>query len=348
MIESRDTHQGSFFGNMVYDKVVPKDHVLRLIDKTVDFSFVNDLVKNAYCNDNGRPAWSPLLMFKVVFLQFLYDLSDYRIEEELNDRLSFKMFVGLDVEEAPPDHSSISRFRDRLGPERFKDIFNRVVEMARSKGLVSDKLHIIDSTDVKAKVDLYRLKKEHKDDDPDSYIDNNSPDKDARPGRKHRGAQFYGYKAHCVMDASSEIIINADTTPGNVKDHETLKPLTKDSPPPKVITADKGYDCQKNHEYLSSRHIRNGIIVRKNHTRAYLASHVKRISNIAKKYRSLIEHKLADLKKHHGLRCARYWGTIKLRIQTYLAMTCANLKRMAKLLFFGISPPEICLRRAST
>ena len=348
MIESRDTRQGSFFGNMVYDKAVPKDHILRLIDKTVDFSFVKELVRDAYCNDNGRPAWSPLLMFKAVFLQFLYDLSDYRIEEELNDRLSFKMFVGLDVEETPPDHSSISRFRDRLGPERFKEIFNRVVETARSKGLVSNKLHIIDSTDVKAKVNLYRLKKEHKDDDPDSYIDNNSPDKDARPGRKHKGAQFYGYKAHCVMDAQSEIILNADTTPGNVKDHETLKPLTEDSPPPKVITADKGYDCRENHEYLSGRRIRNGIMLRKNHTKAYLASHMKRVSNVAKKYRIIIEHKMADLKKHHGLRCARYWGTVKLRIQTYMAATCANIKRMAKLLFFGVSPPEIRLRRAST
>jgi IS5 family transposase len=286
-------------------------------------------------------------MFKVVFLQFLYDLSDYRIEEELNDRLSFKMFVGLDVEETPPDHSVISRFRDRLGPQAFKDIFNRVVNIARSKGLVSDKLHIIDSTDVKAKVDLYRLKKEHKDDEPDSYIDNHSPDKDARPGRKHKGVQFYGYKAHCVMDAQSEIIVNTDTTPGNVKDLKMLRPLTESSPPPNVITADKGYDCQDNHKYLSGRRIRNGIILKSNHTRKYLASHVKRISNIAKAYRALIEHKLADLKKHHGLRTARYWGTVKLRIQTYMTAMCANIKRMAKLLFFGISPPEICLRRAS-
>jgi len=333
---------------MVYDKVVPKDHILRIIDKTVDFSFVNDLVKDAYCIDNGRPAWSPLLMFKVVFLQFLYDLSDYRIEEELTDRLSFKMFVGLDVEEAPPDHSVISRFRDRLGPDRFKDIFNRIVEIARSKGLVSDKLHIIDSTDVKAKVNLYRLKKEHKDDDPGSYIDNHSPDKDARSGRKHKGVQFYGYKAHCVMDAQSEIIVNTDTTPGNVKDLKMLKPLTNSSPPPKVITADKGYDCQENHEYLSGRRIRNGIMLKKNHTKTYIASHVKRISNVAKKYRIIIEHKLSDLKEHHGLRNARYWGTIKLRIQTYITVTCANIKRMAKLLFFGISPPEIRLRCTST
>ena len=131
MLESRDTRQQSMFGSYVYDRVVSKEHLLRKINQTIDFSFVNKACADLYCLDNGRPGWSPMLMFKVIFLQFLYDLSDYRIEEELNDRLSFKMFIGLDVEEAPPDHSSVSRFRDRLGPERFKELFNRIVELAR-------------------------------------------------------------------------------------------------------------------------------------------------------------------------------------------------------------------------
>jgi transposase len=175
MIEARDTKQHSFLGSYVYDKVVPRNHLLRAIDEMVDFSFVTELAEEAYCPDNGRPGWSPLLMFKMVFLQFLYDLSDYRIADELTDRLSFKMFVGLDVEETPPDHSSISRFRDRLGAERFMEIFNRIVEAARARGLVSDKLHIIDATDVNAKVDLYRIKREYKDKEPETYIDNHSP-----------------------------------------------------------------------------------------------------------------------------------------------------------------------------
>ena len=192
MIETRDLSQKSFFGNYVYDKIVSKDHILRKIQSAIDLSFVDELCRDAYCPDNGRPAWSPLLMFKIVFLQFLYDLSDYVIEDELNDRLSFKMFAGLEVDEAPPDHSSISRFRERLGPERFKDIFNRIVSIARGKGIVSDKLHVIDATDVKAKVDLYRIKKEYKEKEPDTYIDNHSPDKDARPGRKHGGKRCYG------------------------------------------------------------------------------------------------------------------------------------------------------------
>jgi IS5 family transposase len=346
MIETRNLSQNSFLGNYVYDKIVSKEHILRKIQSAIDLTFVNELCRDAYCADNGRPGWSPILMFKVVFLQFLYDLSDYVIEDELTDRLSFKMFVGLEVDEAPPDHSSISRFRDRLGPERFKDIFNRIVSMAREKGIVSDKLHIIDATDIKAKVDLYRIKKEYKEKEPDTYIDNHSPDKDARPGRKHGGKQCYGYKAHAVMDAESEIILNIDTAPADKKEADLLEPLSKPLTKPKVLTADKAYDHQDNHKYLSKNRIRNGIITRNNHTKEYVRQHIKRVSEVAKSIRPIIEHKFADMKKYHGLGLARYVGLIKTRIQAYMTAISANVKRMIRLIYNCLSPPKISLRRA--
>lgn len=348
MIEIRNTKQDSLFGNYIYDRVVSKEHILRKISKTIDFSFINIKCGDLYCLNNGRPAWDPQLMFKVIFLQFLYDLSDYAMEEELNDRLSFKMFIGLEVEESPPDHSSISRFRDRLSVDRFKEIFNYIVQLARSKGIVSDKLHIVDATDIKAKVDLYRIKKEFKEAEPSTYIDNHSPDKDARPGRKYKGKQFYGYQAHCLMDAKSEILLNVEAEPGDVKEHTKLKSLSEGSAPPKVLTADKAYDCQENHKHLSKNKIRNGIILKKNHTKAYLKKHIKRISNVAKKYRSIIEHKFSELKTQHGLGKARYLGTAKARIQTYISGICTNIKRMVKILYGLVSPPKICLRCVKT
>lgn len=344
MIETRNGDQSSFFGNYVYNQTVRKNHLLRKIAESVDFSFVQELCSDCYCSDNGRPSWSPVLMFKVVFLQFLYNLSDYAIEEELHDRLSFKMFVGLEVEESPPDHSSISRFRDRLGVERFKTIFNRIVDMAKSKGIVSDKLHIVDATAVQGKVDLHRIKEKYKDQDPDTYIDKHSPDPDARPGRKHKGKRFFGYKAHCLMDAESEIIVNADASRGNEHERTTIIPLSEKTTPPRVLTADKGYDTGENHDYLSQRHIRNGIMLRSNHTAMYIRHHVKRISRVAKRYRCVIEHKFAELKQRHGLRAARYWGLTKMRIQLYMASMCANIKRMVKLSYSNLPPPKIRLR----
>jgi IS5 family transposase len=347
MIETRDTKQSSFFGDYVYNTVVPKNNLLRQINEQIDFSFVQELCRDAYTADNGRPAWSPVLMFKVVFLQFLYDLSDYRIEEELHDRLSFKMFIGLDVEETPPDHSSISRFRDRLGPDRFKDIFNRIVALARKQGIISNKLHIVDSTHVRAKVDLYRIKQEFKEQEPDTYIDNHSPDKDARPGKGHQGKPRYGYKVHAVTDAESEIILNVDATPANKLDAGQLIPLSEPLDSPGVLTADKGYDDKVNHGYLSENRIRNGIIPRSNHTVAYLKKYIRRRSLIARHIRPIVEHKFSELKNRHGLKCARYWGLIKMRIQTYITATVANIKRMIRLIHNATAPPKLCLRRVA-
>jgi IS5 family transposase len=66
-------------------------------------------------------------MFKMVFLQFLYDLSDRDVEEQCTWNLLFKSFLGLSAEELPPDHTVLCRFRQRLGAEGFQRLFNQVV-----------------------------------------------------------------------------------------------------------------------------------------------------------------------------------------------------------------------------
>ncbi|MFH1791731.1 MAG: transposase [Candidatus Omnitrophota bacterium] len=216
--------------------------------------------------------------------------------------------------------------------------------MAQNKGIVSDKLHIVDATAVQGKVDLYRIKEKYKDQDPDTYIDKHSPDPDARPGRKHKGKRFFGYKAHCLMDAESEIIVNADASRGNEHERTTLIYLSEPTSQPRALAADKGYDTGENHDYLSRRRIRNGIMLRSNHTTKYIRHHITRVSRVAKRYRCVIEHKFAELKQRHGLRTARYRGLTKMRIQLYMVAMCANMKRMVKLSYSNLPPPIIRFR----
>ena len=177
---SEQTKQISFYDEPIYARTVPQDHFLRKLSSVVDFSFVNELCQDLYCPDNGRKCWEPQILFKMTFLQFLYTLCDRDIEAEVKDRMSFKWFLGLPVDEDVPDYSTLSRFRDRLEAERFAKIFNRIVEIARFHKLVSDKLHIIDSTDVKAKVDQFRITEEIK------KNNNDSNDKDDAPNKEHR------------------------------------------------------------------------------------------------------------------------------------------------------------------
>jgi transposase, IS5 family len=356
---SEQSKQISFYDEPLYERTVPKDHFLRRLSGIVDFKFVNELCKDLYSPDTGRPCWEPQLMFKVLFLQFLYDLSDREIEAEIGDRMSFKWFLGLPVDESVPDYSMLSRFRDRLGPERFATIFNRIVETARSHKLVSDKLHIIDATDVKARVDQFRISEEirkskEQDNDkgdgtPSGGIGDKqfrgkftTPDPDARFGRKSDSKKFYGYKEHIRMDAESEIIVDCKTTPGNEQDCEHFGSLLSTDPPPGVITADRGYDSGKNHRLLAEKGIRNGIMLKGNHTKFYTKP--KRVSNVAKKFRNRIEHMNAELKNIYSLKVARYWGLAKVTIQAYMTAIAANCKRMLRLLESLHDPPRILLR----
>ena len=69
-MQGEHSSQNSFLG-MIYEDLIPADHLVRRLSAAVDFSFVSDLVRDCYCPDNGCPSWDPLVLFKVVFLQFL-------------------------------------------------------------------------------------------------------------------------------------------------------------------------------------------------------------------------------------------------------------------------------------
>jgi IS5 family transposase len=341
--------QMSFYDEPVYCQTVPSAHFLRRLNTVVNLSFVNELCRDLYCPDNGRPSWEPQLLFKALLLQFLYNLNDYTVEDEINDRMSFKYFLGLPVNIKGPDHSTLFKFRDRLGTERFSRIFNQIVDIARAHKLVSNKLYIVDSTQVKAKVDMFRVTAEIKQAQDTSGQDSkakdggfSTPDPDAKFGRKSTNQKFYGYKEHLCLDAESEIIVGRKTTPGNEPDGDHFQEVIPDQSLPKVVTADKAYDDKKNHEYLTGKGIRNGIILKKNHTKEY--TYPQRKSLIARQYRSLIEHKNAELKHWHRLRKARFWGLKRVSIQCCLTALVVNCKRIVKLLFSLQAPPKIYLR----
>ena len=313
---------GSFFGNFIYDQLLRRrPHFLFDLSRAVDFSFVKAALKDFYVAW-GRDPWDSVLMFKMVFLQFLYDLSDRDIEEQCTWNLLFKSFLGLSAEEMPPDHTVLCRFRQRLGAEGFQRLFNQVVEQARAQGLVSDRLHIIDATHMTAKVDLFRLKKERRDgDDDDHYVDRNSPDPDACFGRKTPKKGFYGYKSHVVQDADSELIVQVLTTPGNVPDGAVLPALAQ--PQAKELTGDKAYDSKANRSHLLGLGVAPGLYPR-----------LPRPGRPRKSWRERpkIERKFAECKQFHGLRQARYWGLAKVSIQTIMVALAVNLKRWVALL----------------
>jgi len=143
--------QESFYGSYLYDRIVPQDHLLRKINQTVDFSFISGLVKDRYTPNFGRPAEDPEFMLRLCLLQYLYGDSDRQVIENAAMNLAYKYFLGLAIDEDVPDATTVSYFRAiRLGEEKFRQVFERIVQQCIDKGLVKGQRQIIDSTHIVA------------------------------------------------------------------------------------------------------------------------------------------------------------------------------------------------------
>jgi transposase len=150
--------QASFYGDYLYDRIIPEDHLLRRINQVVDFSFVHELVQDRYTPHFGRPAEDPEFMLRLCLLQYLYGDSDRQVIENARLNLAYKYFLGLAVDDDVPDDTTISHFRARrLGEEMFQKVFQNIVQQCLAKGLVKGSRQIIDSTHIVADMAITSL-----------------------------------------------------------------------------------------------------------------------------------------------------------------------------------------------
>lgn len=127
--------------------LIPDTHILKKVQEAVDFSFIHDLVRSSYCEYFGRPANEPELLFRLLFLQTLYNLSDERVIQEAQVNLAYKWFLGLNPEDELPDSSQLSRFRNhRLGASQIDEVLKAVVRQCINQGIVKSKTIMMDST----------------------------------------------------------------------------------------------------------------------------------------------------------------------------------------------------------
>ena len=151
--------QFDVFDNIIFDKLIPKNHLLVEIDEVVDFSFVYEQLKDNY-SPIGRESKDPVMMFKILILEYLYCLSDPKAVERVKTDVAFRWFLGLKLDDSVPDDTTISYFRiNHVGEEKFEEFFNEVVKQCIGKGLVKSRRYIVDSTDVAANVNYPSEKK---------------------------------------------------------------------------------------------------------------------------------------------------------------------------------------------
>jgi transposase len=136
----------------IFAATVPQDHYLRRVQQAVDFSRCRDVLAAAYCKDQGRPAVEPLLLLKLEFLEYHYNLSDRDVVEQARYNMAFRWFLDLSLDSPLPHHTLLTYFRKRLGYEKHQEVFDALVGQAREKGLVKDRLRLKDATHVIANI----------------------------------------------------------------------------------------------------------------------------------------------------------------------------------------------------
>lgn len=272
------------------------------------------LLKKLTPEGAGRPPYDPAVMFRALLLAQLYGLSDAALEEALNDRVSFRRFVGLPLDAAMPDHTTLCRFRNRLVEaglmEKLFAEFNRQLE---AHGTILKRGTMVDATLVEAAAARPR--------------GNGRPaDEDAAFAKKEgKSGSVYGYKAHVGVDQESELIRRAVLTPANVNETSVAEALI--SLDEKVVYGDKGYAKAERRQMLEEARIEDGIMHKSWGGGPKITAWQRARNRQIAKIRCRVETVFAIFKKHMGYRRVRYIGLAKNQVQLLLLAFAYNLRR---------------------
>lgn len=263
------------------------------INSIVDWDKVYDLVKEIdYTNSNigGRPPKDLLSKIKMLFLQHLHNLSDPELEDQVNDRLSFQKFAGINYSTSVPDYTTIWRFKERLIKHKLNDkLFELINSFIEEKGLFVKKGTLVDATIIESTTKpLSDKKREALAKNPSSQIDT-----EAHSTAK-RGKYYFGYKGHIGVDMESKLIRKKAFTSAQPHDSKLLgKLLSGDE---KAIFGDSAYSKQEDKREARKNSVHYGILDK--------ATRSKKLSNTQKKnnrkkstIRAKVEHPFAFMKE---------------------------------------------------
>ena len=144
------------------DDMVPQDHLLRIIDKAIDWSFIYELVEEKYSPDQGRPSMDPVTLIKIPFIQYLYGIKSMRQTiKEIEVNVAYRWFLGLDMFDKVPHFTTFGknytrRFKDT---DLFEQIFTKILEECYKFKLVDPTEVFVDATHVKAKANNKKMQK---------------------------------------------------------------------------------------------------------------------------------------------------------------------------------------------
>jgi len=270
------------------ESIIPKDHLVRKIDDVIDFEFIREMVKDLYCEDNGRPSIDPVVLIKIVFIQFLFGIRSMRQTiREIEVNVAYRWFLGLGITDPVPHFSTFGKNYVRRFAEGkvFEKIFKVIYEQLVRQGFVKEETIFVDSTHIKAYANKRNVHNEYLNVDYNKYVRalheeiNEERTKEGKPaidfaatkqvavsevdpesGIFHKGEKEKQL-AYAVQTAVDEHgwVVGCETTAGSQNDNNAAMPfldkLTEEHPAVKAAVMDAGYTSPVLHDLLLNKGI---------------------------------------------------------------------------------------------
>lgn len=297
----------------------PGSAALERVSALVDWAGFEGALAGLREDGPGRPGYRPLLLFKALLLQAWYGLSDAELEFRLGDSLAFGRFVGLSLEDAVPDHTTLCRFRNRLVRERLMErLFAELDGQLEGAGVVLKQGVMLDATLIETQAAGRRGPGQAPADPEAGYAR-----RSGKPGAVH------GYKAHVGVDQGSGLVRAVVTTAANVNDTVPADALIRGDE--KAVLGDAAYHTHARQAALKARGIKPRLMRRPNKHHPELPPRLKRLNRLIARRRAAVETTFATWKRRMGLTGVRYIGLAKAAGQLLMVAMAFNLRRWAVL-----------------
>jgi len=280
MLGRKERRQGELFfvaGSM--EGLIPEDYILKKVDRVLDVGWLREEVRELYCEDNGRPSIDPESALRLMLAGFLLGIvHDRELMREARLHMGIRWFGGYGLDEALPDHSSLTRIRQRWGEEKFLKIFGRTVKECVEAGLVKGDLTHLDATLVRADVSweslverhVKKVRSENGDEGGDDGGDDgpkggrkkvSRTDTEATMATSRKDVRLEpSYKQHTAVDDEHGVIVDVEVTTGEENEGKQLKSRLervekRTGKKMKAVTCDAAYAHSENYRELEERGI---------------------------------------------------------------------------------------------
>ena len=324
--------------------------MMEKINQIIDWSKIEATLAEQYtvgATVEGADAFPPLMLLKAFLLQKWFRInSDPELENQINDRISFKTFMGLSFNRPSPDHSTFSRFRGRLSKEAMNKINNLVLQQFSQKGLIINEGVAVDARLVQSAshpISNEEIKKQReKRETPEGKIDNNgNPLKFSRDLESDwtvkNETPHYGLKEHASVDVNHGFVLATELTPASVSDSPPIylpycvAASCHTEEPIKKVYADKGYYGEPNRSFLRLNHIEDGVM-RKDTKSTKLTDYEKDRNKQISKKRYIVEQYFGLSHLYNNASRARFTRIAKNAIDALFRQMAFNLFRGEKIL----------------